>query len=222
MAIAFGSAVDGGNATATSLTFAFNNVAGDIVFVGGVGDSTTDDVTGATYNGVAMTLVDKLTPGGINNRWSYLFYLVAPATGSNNVVVSASGSHFLGFGAVSYTGASQTGVPDATNKQSGGAAITTLTTSVTTIADNCWTVLLENSYSLDSLPFAGTGATRRTTDNTFGTWGLFDSNAAITPAGGYSMQTNRDIGVTTIDHVMASFKPAGGVTAKPYYYFRNQ
>lgn len=219
MAIAFNAAADGGN-TVGNLTFSYTSGSGSnrLLVVGIVGDSpiaggglNADDITSVTYAGVAMTLAIKLAPGTHPfNRWLYLYYLLAPATGSNNVVISISGSHFVGAGAADYTGVKQSSQPDATTSQIGAGAVTSLTTSITTIADNSWAILVENSYDANAAPNAGTGATRRTFDATFGAWGIFDSNAAITPAGSYSMTTSLNNSVDTISHVIASFQPDTG------------
>lgn len=209
--IAFVNAADGGNTTATSLTFSYTTGSGThrLLVVGLMGDSTSDLVTGATYAGSAMTLAQKLAPGGGGaNRWTYLYWLLNPTSGANNVVISASSSTFIGALAADYTGVKTSGQPDATPvTNAGGAAITTLTTSLTTVADNSWVILLENSYSGGPPSTAGSGATRRTFDAAFGAIGLFDSNGAVHPAGSYSMTTNRGSGVSTINHILESFSP---------------
>jgi hypothetical protein len=209
--IAFVGAADGGNngGSTSSLTFSYTAGAGSnrLLVVGALGDSSVDDVTGATYAGSAMTLAAKLAPGGPVNRWAYLFWKVGPASGANNVVISASSTHFILAGAADYSGVNPAGQPDATTTQAGSGSITSLTTSITTAANNSWTILLENSFDANIPPTAGSGLVRRATDAAFGGWGLFDSNGAITPAGSYSMTTTRTNSSNTIDHVVASFKP---------------
>lgn len=220
MAIAYDAATDGGNASSTSHTFSHTcGASATILFVAVIGDTTggADDVTGVTYNSVSMTLVGKQTEATCN-RFTYLYVLVSPATGANNVVISASSSHFLGGGAVSYTGSS-TGALDASTTNYGSA--TNFTTSVTTVADNCWTVIVEGNYSSDTPPTAGSGTTRRTYDAAYGTWGLFDSNAAITPAGSTSLITDRSGASSASAGIMASFAPAaaaGGQGGAVYFY----
>jgi hypothetical protein len=177
--------------------------------VGVLGDTTTDDVTGVTYAGNAMTFGTKLASGGTGNRWAYLYYQLNPASGANNVVVSASSSHYLGAGAADYTGIKLSAQPDATmTPHAGSGPLTTLTSSITTVANNSWAILLENGFSGGNAPpTAGTGVTRRAFDAAFGGWALFDSNGLITPAGSYSMTTNRSPGSDTIDHIALSFSP---------------
>src|SRR5262249_54398191 len=56
-------------------------------------------VTGATYAGLPMTLGTSSTRGE-----NYTYYLINPTSGTNNVVVSFSGSTQSVSSAVSYTG----------------------------------------------------------------------------------------------------------------------
>jgi hypothetical protein len=227
MAIAFDAATDGGFSTGTSHTFAHTCTGSDrLLFVGIAGDhpSGSDDITGVTYNGAAMTLVAKEANAGLD-RILYLYVLIAPATGANNVVVSATNVHDIFAGAVSYTGAKQTGQPDNSTTNVSGASPTSLTTSLTPVADSCWTIVMAGSYAANNAPTAGTGSTRRTYDGTFGTWGLFDSNAAISPAASYSMTTGYPVPASNpIGHVMASFAPpgGGGGGGNPWYAYAQQ
>jgi hypothetical protein len=156
---------------------------------------------------VAMTLVAKNLAGGMNR---YLYRLIAPASGAHDVVITTTGGHTVFAGAVSYTGADQTSQPSGTTNNSASGA-TSLLTSVTTTVDQAWTVLLEGSYNGNPEPGAGTGATKREADASFGTWGLFDSGAAISPAGSYSMTTTRSSATDReIGHVMVAINPPGG------------
>lgn len=217
--IAFDAAVDGGNnsGATNSLTFS-HTVTGTlpILFACVVGDTIggADDITGVTYNTVAMTLADKFTAAlASNNRYAYLYWLIAPATGAHNVVVTSTGTHFLLAGAASYTGAKATGQLDAHSATDSGGAASTLTSSLTTIADNAWTVLCEEGTSAGGDPTAGTGLTRRAAEGSFSTWGLFDSNGVVHPAGSYSMRTDRVAGAAYISHLKASIVPDTGGAA---------
>lgn len=210
MAIALDAATDGGLVNpGTSLTFSHTTSGSNrILFVAAFGPST-DILTGATYNGVSMTLIDKTAVGG--DLYIYLWYLIAPATGANNVVISASGSAQIQGGAISYTGAKQTGQPDASNK-SNTDTTGTPTISVTTVADNSWAVLALRP-SVGGTPTAGAGSTMRVapTDG----FAMADSNAAITPAGSYSMTINVT-GSAGNAMVIASFAPdTGGGGSRP-------
>lgn len=74
--------------TITTKTFAHNNGGGsnNYLFLMVCTDDATSYV-GATYNGVAMTLVAEHTDSVYSERIAY-YYLASPATGSNNVVVT--------------------------------------------------------------------------------------------------------------------------------------
>lgn len=175
-----------------------------------------DDVSSVTYNGVALTLIEKslgLTAG----RLGYLYYLLAPATGANNVVITFSSSHNINACAESLTGVAQTAQPDNHTQHLQALGSTSETTSLTTIADNCWTVLVEQGYENGPAATAGTGLTRRAACATFGDLEIFDSGGAITPAQSYSMTTNRGaLGAgTPMTHMVASFAPVASSSVGP-------
>lgn len=63
---------------------------------------SSDDVSGVTYNGVALTPVPS---GDATNGqyWLSAFYLIAPDTGTHDIIVTVTGSVFdIGITAVSY------------------------------------------------------------------------------------------------------------------------
>lgn len=168
--------------------------------------------TGVTYNGVSMTSAGAgiQVPG---DRWVRLWWLVGPATGAHNIVASVSGGGTLVNGwATSYTGVKQTGQPDAaevTNTLSTGTPPVTLATSITTVANNSWTVIVSKSAGGGTLS-AGTGSTLRVLATAGGA--LFDSNAAVTPAGSHSMTVDC-AGTNALALLMISFSPAVAATA---------
>lgn len=204
MAIAHDASTNGGGATGTSLTFAHVCTGSNLLlFVDVAINSASDLVTGVTYNSVAMTQIDKTA---ITDGWLYMFYLLAPATGSNNVVISASSSTFIAGASSSYTGALQSGVPDAFGKNTAVPG-TSVTKAITTIADNCWvhTGFSERAGSNNALS-AGTGVTQRVGNGATQQIYSGDSNGVITPAGSYSMTWN-DAANVNIAMIMASFAP---------------
>jgi hypothetical protein len=83
--------------------------------------------------------------------------------------------------------------------------VTSLATSLTPAADNCWIALMEHARG--ATPTAGAGATLRVADAANTTWGLFDSNGPITPPSSYSMTTNRASATFATGHILASFAP---------------
>lgn len=83
-----------------------------------------------TYNGVSMTPLTSQTTAHHKHE---VFYLVAPATGANNIV--CTGGTWV---ATSYTGVSQSSPIDSSN--SGQTASYTINVSTTVVASNCWLV----------------------------------------------------------------------------------
>ncbi len=200
MSIAFDAATDGGVVnTATSLTFAHTcSGSNRMLFVSVVAGNTPNTITGVTYNGVAMTKIDSVING--TDRYVYLWYLIAPGAGAFNVVVTSNANELIMATAASYTGVKQSAQPDAHTTNTGTSPVTT---SVTTVADNCWTILV--GYANGGALTASTGSTFRVQGATFTNPTMFDSNTALTPAGSKSMAVTATGSGTAV--CMASFSP---------------
>ena len=212
MAIAFDTFTNGGSfVTTTTRTFSHTSSGSDrIAFVFAGVPNPNDIVTGITYAGVAMTKIASIEQPDPGLRWVSFWYIIAPATGAQDVVITCSSAPDAMDGACcSYTGAKQTGQPDAfaTNTS---ASTTSLTTSVTTVADNCWTIICGRG-GVNAV--AGTGMTSRGILATDNTTIIGDSNADLTPAGSKSLQITSDSGAYGV--VMASFSPAVATTTEP-------
>jgi hypothetical protein len=78
--------------------------ANRVLIVGAQIGSATDNAT-CTYNGTSMTKYVFFGGGTIQ---VVLFSLVAPDTGTHDIVLSRTGNAYIGGGAVSFTGADQT------------------------------------------------------------------------------------------------------------------
>jgi hypothetical protein len=183
----------------TSVTWAHTcSGANRILFVGAFGNTGgAGNIAGATYNGVAMTLIDSQAPVS-GERWIYLWYLINPAAGANNIVVSSDGSSIALAGlSESFTGAAQTGQPDAHAKNSASAG--SLTVSVTTVAANCWAVAY---YKASAMISAGTGTTGRQNaiDQLIG-----DNNGAV--AAGTTVNMSATASASTFGGIIASIAP---------------
>lgn len=220
MAIAFvGATGFAANSGAGDRTFAYTCGSGSnrCLVVGFAADNApgSDTITGVTYNGVAMTRAGAMFTAN-QNRNLYLYYLFGPATGTNNIVVSHSSSDYVLLSAEDYTGVDSGGL-DATTvtHDSGGSGVASLTTSITTVTANAWTVLVEGSYDGGTPPGASTGDVRLAYETSFGTSGTFDSNGPIASPGSYAMTTTRS--TSAISHIVLALKPAaGGSTDQPY------
>ncbi len=133
-ALAIDSASSAGCGSCTSLSWS-HTVSGTnrLLVVGPSGYDTADSVTGATYNSVSMTVVPSSSTSNGNHTISQ-YGLIAPSTGANTVLVSATGPMTdLGAGAVSYTDAHQT-TPFGTAVTATGTS-TTPTVNVSSAAD---------------------------------------------------------------------------------------
>lgn len=160
-------------------------------------------ITGITYNSVAMTKVTSVNPQG---NWELsLWYLVNPATGTNTITATAASNvvNYIRLSSASYTGASQTGVPDSSNSATG--VTTSRTVSTTTVADNCWVVGHGMTGAGNIVPSTGL-TTRSEVDSGSGSSVLGDSNGPKTPAGSYSMTFTTASDSTGL--IVASFAPS--------------
>lgn len=134
-----------GTASATNtLTFS-HTCSGEyrvlVVSVAAEDDNDTDtDVSGITYNGVAMSRVHTQvrSNGGNHNRIT-TYLLTAPATGAHDVVITMGGNciAFIGM-SISYTGCRQASQPEAQTTTS--AESTTISTSLNTLTDGAMVI----------------------------------------------------------------------------------
>ena len=215
MAIARGSnGEDPSNSTsgrATPVTWSFNNVAGDYLLVSIQLYTNIDTVTGVTYNGVAMTQLGKRQSAAGNHSTIYLYGLAAPATGSQTVSISFTGSPtYVISMAFSYTGTHAT-QPDATAVNGEKATVNPtdlgLSQAITTVNDNAWTAWIVMTDTGVAVA-AGTGSSLVRRDGFATTTQFFDSNAVITPAQANTMQATA--GATdVVTWVMTSIRVAG-------------
>lgn len=157
MALAYDASAQGTTGS-SSLTFSHTCTGTNLILIVAARFYTSDHITGITYNGVSMTLINKQQDNVGNNCYSYLFYLINPATGTHDVVVSADATPSIQMCAASasYTGAKQTGQPDSNNSQSSTA--TTMTISTTVVASDCWLVGCTSNFRATA---AGSGTTNR-------------------------------------------------------------
>jgi hypothetical protein len=208
--IAFDNAADLGSVTATSLTTAYAcSGSNRILWVAVAGDGTSDLISGVTYDGVAMSLVQKRAPGDSNNKWLYLFVLMAPSSGSSNVVISASGSSTIEAVAASYTGVGQVGQPDNSNQSQSPGLQQTYGSSITPVANGCWVVLGWNAYAFGNPPIAGSSTSLRAATAGNGLCAIFDSNGGVSPAAPRTLESTYVSAFNrTHMHILATMSPA--------------
>lgn len=209
--IAFDAKATGGSSGTSPLVWSHTVTGSNPILWVEAYSSGGDFLTGCTYNSVSMTQAIK-SANAVGGDQIYLYYLAGPATGTHSVSCSFSAGTLYGDSA-SYTGAKQTGIPDASNSgtNAGGAVSFTLTT----VANNAWIVAgAENNSTASLCNTSCTNIAVRQTNSSFGGIGLLDSNAAITPAGGTTVGIHD--GASALVLIAASFAPnVGGGAAFP-------
>ncbi len=193
MSLAYDASAKAEGTGSATLTFAHTCTGTNLCLIVGAYDDTGDQITGVTYNGVAMTFVRKVEFGNYTKYLS-VYYLLGPATGANNVIITRSTSTgYIGGIASSYTDARQSSQPDASNATNYPAASqTAITTSVTTVGDNSWIVAF-GSVDGDTDP-TGNGVTIRQSSMTNTGLALGDTAAAKTPPGAFTVGFTSDPG----------------------------
>jgi hypothetical protein len=206
MAIAY-DAASSNAATTNSLNVSHTTTGSDIVMVIFVKAYTTSDVvTGVKYNSVSATLVRKIQDGA--SRWSYMYILANPATGTNTLNVTTSSSVGLGAIVGTYTGCETSGIPDSSAQ--GGNSGTNWTMTTTTVADNSWLV---GVWGGANTPTPSTGTTQRkyqggAADQMY----FYDSDSEKTPAGSHTLSGTQNTATTSV-WIVVSLAPAGGAPA---------
>jgi len=159
----------------------------------------TNPTVSATYNGVSMTEVQRTND---TNTYTILFMLVNPASGTNTVAVTSSGTVYAA-GGFSYTGCKQTGQPDASGVGS-GSSISSLSTNLSVVGSNCWIVQIASAR--DGTTSAGTGYTEFGTNLPQTYFHFFDTNGTVS-AGTNAVAFNGSQS-TSLCHAFASISPA--------------
>ncbi len=197
MAIAFDSSSEA-SGTSTSLTYSHTTSGDDRLLIVGVSYNDNEDLsTTVTYNGVSMTKIAEATQGSF--IYASLWYLEAPATGANDIVVTISASKTITSICGSYTGCAQTGIPDASATATQASAAVH-DASVTTTVDNCWAIYF---VKCNAAPTAGDNTTSR---NAISNAIFVDSNAAVTPAGSRTLEVDTSAGRKSAG-IIASIAP---------------
>lgn len=162
MAVAFDATAESttGAIPATSLTFAHTCTGTGLVLI--VGVASTASPTSVTYNGVPM---NKISADVSNTAVSSLWFLAAPATGANNVVINMASSVTICGGTVSVKNASQT--PPVNIVPSKASAVTAISGAIAPTQNNC--ILIDHlATNTNSSPTAGGSQTTEVTQSASG------------------------------------------------------
>lgn len=213
-AIGFDATSTNSAASGFSITFAATSTGSNLIMIGGAWDqSAGDSVTSFSYNAASGTKITSQTePAGCGSKFDSAWYLINPASGVHNVVINRTNSAgILSASVGTYTGAKQSAQPDAfaTSSVNSGTSLGATTTSV---ADNSWQVLT-GRWGHGAGVTAGAGTIYRANDATVATY-IFDSNAAKTPAGSVTLNSNWT-GADCAAGIIISIAPAVSTTATP-------
>lgn len=169
-AIAFDAAAtfDNGSGHATSFSYSHTCTGSNLTLVseGYMNEAGAPTVTSITYNSVTMSNGVTNIAG---NQNTFIYYLAAPSTGANNIIITPSKSCIASFGSMSFTGTAASPAGATGTNSSGGS--TTPNTSVTTTAANSWVVdfiQLDGTTGALTATTTGTGQTSRFTNSAFG------------------------------------------------------
>ena len=190
MAIARDAISQGASNGQSTLTFSHTCSGSDRILFVSLGQGASNSASGVTYNSTAMTRVNTQNVSGTTFMNMSIWYLVAPSTGANNIVVTNGGTGFNWALASSYTGVDQSSPINPSGGNTGVATASSLAVSITTGADNEWIYGIAMSGSSDSAFTAGTN-TSLLAMNVNGWDGHFDTNSAQTPAGSKTVNINR-------------------------------
>lgn len=91
-----------------------------------------------SYNNVSLTRLIGQDTGSVLNYGQTIHGLAGPATGSNTFSFASNDTDEIRVLIASYSGVSQTGLPDATNQAIPASPSTGATASITTVASDCW------------------------------------------------------------------------------------
>lgn len=206
-AIAFDTNSTGVRTTATSLTWSHtmsataNGMLATYCWVNGA----SDVFTSLTYNGTTMSSIGSVASYNGAGNHGYMYYLVAPSTGANNIVLSISASRLIACSASSFVGVKQTGIPDASYINAGDGSSNNFSMTMTTVADNAW--LVGGNTNLDGVCVAGSNTNLRDDDNP----DMSDAGP-ITPAGSASLNL-ASCGNRVEDKIAFSFAPVAAAAA---------
>ena len=190
--------VNGGGSIlgASSLTMNFNITGSNLILFVSTFKQNSETITGVTWNGVPLTQVESVISYTTNNV--QLWYLLAPAVGTHDLITTASGSSgYIITDYTLYSGVKQTGQLDGSTRVTGN---TPITATITTGTDNTWAFLTAVQGGS-----AGTNATliaagdKPTYDN--------QGYGTIAPGTAFSMTVNLQPG-NTGGVIMATFKDA--------------
>lgn len=169
-------------------TWSHQTLGSDRLMIVGVSCISSRTVTSVTYNGVALTIQTSVLRNGMRTTFAWL---ANPSLGTNNVVVTLSGSADMYCGAVTYNGVN-TGAPFGTFVTATGKS----STPSITVASAAGELAVDILGTIAANPTVGAGQTQR-----YETTGTSTYNSGSSEAGAasvimsYTLSANEDWGI---------------------------
>jgi hypothetical protein len=182
------------------------------------GDAADLGVAGITYNAVALTKIreneDVVIPS--IKMHTELWYLLAPAVGSNSIVVTLdfNANDLCGSGAISLVGAHQTNPIDGHTGDQSANTNHTAASAILTASANAWLidVLLGGDPGTHTV---GANQTAFATNTNVGPFGDFCGMSYEGPASGATTMDWSWVGGNKYSHSVVAIAPSGGPPPLP-------
>lgn len=201
----------------TSLTWSHTCTGTNLVLIVGTsaesdtGGHTAQTVSGITYNGVALT---KVRSDYITDNGTELWYLIAPATGANNIIVTMTAVVDGLFGAgLSFTGVDQSNPID--NNAGTTKTGTSISQSITTNVADAMIVNIMQHYNSSAVLTPDADQTQRFNTPTTGDNDQAGGTRLVTAATSYTTSWTTDISAGMTLSVL-SLKPYVASTSSTY------
>lgn len=198
----------------TSATFTFTSGSTTTPYTMGTGlggiliITTSFSVTAIDYGGQSMSQDIHFEPSihDGNQQQENVYILQNPPTGSNTITLTAGGNGTIGI--ISYTGVDSIETYNTyfSNNGTNNTQVLSLQGSVTSTADNCWSVMFCRGGNNFPNTFSGARATAVFIFGD-GAVGIYDSNGPISPAGNSTLTATWSAGTGFISNVILSMKP---------------
>lgn len=209
MAIAFDAGSSGFISGSASITVSHTCTgANRALVVSASCPNSFDYLAGATvtYNGVSMGAAR--INSGLTNLFSYIWVLAAPATGTNPIVITPTGSAYVDLIAASFTGVDQTTPVSVTNSSVNGSATSPYSDTIALSAGGFGVDMFAKRATAAGLAVSGSQTLVATTNDSVAIAGMSYLSAATAMAWTFSD------GVPTAVHVLVGLKAAAsGATA---------
>ncbi|KPJ58335.1 MAG: hypothetical protein AMJ46_14330 [Latescibacteria bacterium DG_63] len=203
-----------GNTSSISWSHTMGSGSDGILVVGVSWRNTGNDpwtVSSVTYNSQPLIEIrnDIQLGDPPGSRSSALYYLLSPPSGTNDIVVTYSGTPYLsGGGAVSFFNVDQTSPIDAHDGVAGAAATTTPGVTITTITDGAWVVDNLCLREATGTTAAGAGQTERWNRDVGGIVTAGSTEGPVATAGDVTMDWTTGSGNEGYSMSVAALKPA--------------